>query len=253
MKIRLHQFLSKCGIFSSKAEVKKAIWDGDITVNGSLVKNISFEFNTNKKTVMYKNKELYLPTENVYFLLNKPDGYICSRLNSHERELDKKSVYEIFRNSVKPTVYESLITVGRLDEETTGFLIVTTDGKLVHKITDPNKNIKKTYFVETGSIISEKQISLIRKGVKIIVRDHDITEEYYTRPAEVSDITHYTVKITIDEGKKREIRRMFHSIGNEVVAIHRLSTENMVLSDYKLDIGDFCKITSEDIDDLIFN
>ena len=112
MKIRLHQFLSKCGIFSSKAEVKKAIWDGDITVNGSLVKNISFEFNTNKKTVMYKNKELHLPTENVYFLLNKPDGYICSRLNSHERELDKKSVYEIFRNSVKPTVYElSLIHI----------------------------------------------------------------------------------------------------------------------------------------------
>jgi 16S rRNA U516 pseudouridylate synthase RsuA-like enzyme len=81
MKIRLHQFLSKCGIFSSKSEVKKAIWDGEITVNGSVVKNISFEFKPNKKIVMYQNKELYLPTENVYFLLNKPSGYICYRLN----------------------------------------------------------------------------------------------------------------------------------------------------------------------------
>jgi len=61
--LTLHQFLSKCGIFSSKAEVKKAIEDGDITVNGSLVEDISFEFNTNKKTVMYKNKELHLPTD----------------------------------------------------------------------------------------------------------------------------------------------------------------------------------------------
>ena len=58
MKIRLHQFLSKCGIFSSKAEVKKAIWDGDITVNGSLVKNISFEFNTNKKTKLTAPKKI---------------------------------------------------------------------------------------------------------------------------------------------------------------------------------------------------
>jgi 16S rRNA pseudouridine516 synthase len=247
MKIRLHQFLSKCGIFSSKSEVKKAIWDGEITVNGSVVKNISFEFKPNKKIVMYQNKELYLPTENVYFLLNKPSGYICSRLNSQEKEYGKISIYEIFREAVEPTVYESLITVGRLDEETTGFLLVTTDGKMVHKITNPNNNIKKTYYIEAMELITKKQIDSIKMGVRIIISDHDETQKYTTRPAIVDDITDYTIKLTIDEGKKREIRRMFHSIGNEVDTIHRISTENMQLSNYNLEIGDFCKVTIQEI------
>ncbi|MFQ3360430.1 MAG: pseudouridine synthase [Candidatus Poseidoniales archaeon] len=253
MKIRLHQFLSKCGIFSSKSEVKKAIWDGEITVNGSVVKNISFEFKPNKKIVMYQNKELYLPTENVYFLLNKPSGYICSRLNSQEKEYGKISIYEIFREAVEPTVYESLITVGRLDEETTGFLLVTTDGKMVHKITNPNNNIKKTYYIEAMELITKKQIDSIKMGVRIIISDHDETQKYTTRPAIVDDITDYTIKLTIDEGKKREIRRMFHSIGNEVDTIHRISTENMQLSNYNLEIGDFCKVTIQEINELIFD
>jgi 16S rRNA pseudouridine516 synthase len=252
MKIRLHQFLSKCGVFSSKSEVKNAIWDGKITVNGSTVKNISFEFNPNKKVIMYQNEELHLPTENIYFLLNKPSGYICSRLNSHEKELGKKSVYEILRESVKSTAYESLITVGRLDQETTGFLIVTTDGKLVHKITSPDNNVKKTYYVKTTKSITEKQIKIIRNGVKFSVNDHGITQEYTTRPAEISYITKYTLKITIDEGKKREIRRIFSTLGNEVTVLHRLSTENMELSNYKLEIGDYCKITIQEIEEFIF-
>ena len=68
MKIRLHQFLSKCGIFSSKNEIKNLIWDGKITVNGSIVKNISFEFNPDKKKVVYEGKELSLPqNENIFY------------------------------------------------------------------------------------------------------------------------------------------------------------------------------------------
>ena len=150
-------------------------------------------------------------------------------------------------------MYESLITVGRLDEETTGFLLVTTDGKMVHKITNPNNNIKKTYYIEAMELITKKQIDSIKMGVRIIISDHDETQKYTTRPAIVDDITDYTIKLTIDEGKKREIRRMFHSIGNEVDTIHRISTENMQLSNYNLEIGDFCKVTIQEINELIFD
>ena len=97
MKLRLHQFLSKTGVFSSKAEVKQAIWDGEITVNGSVVKNMTFQFNVNTKEVTYNGKVLELHDEEVHFLLHKPQGCICSRLNSHERSLEKTSVYEVFR------------------------------------------------------------------------------------------------------------------------------------------------------------
>ena len=72
--------------------------------------------------VKYRGKELHLPPTDVYFLLNKPAGCICSRLNSQELELNKTSVYELFRDAVEPSVYESLVTVGRLDEDTTGLL-----------------------------------------------------------------------------------------------------------------------------------
>jgi len=253
MKIRLHQFLSKCGIFSSKNEIKNAIWDGKITVNGSIVKNISFEFNPEKKKVIYDKKELSLPQNEKYFLLNKPMGFICSRLNSQERKLGKKSIYELFYGRVSKIVYESLITVGRLDENTTGFLLVTTDGKLAHKITNPKNKIKKTYYIETTKSISLEQIDSIKNGIKIKINDNGKVEEYISRPTILTDIEEKSMILTIDEGKKREIRRMFDTVGNEVSKLHRLSTEKMLLNDYKLDLGEYCEINFEDIDRDVFS
>ena len=253
MKIRLHQFLSKCGIFSSKNEIKNAIWDGKITVNGSIVKNISFEFNPEKKKVIYDKKELSLPQNEKYFLLNKPMGFICSRLNSQERKLGKKSIYELFYGRVSKIVYESLITVGRLDENTTGFLLVTTDGKLAHKITNPKNKIKKTYYIETTRSISLEQIDSIKNGIKIKINDNGKVEEYISRPTILTDIEEKSMILTIDEGKKREIRRMFDSVGNEVSKLHRLSTEKMLLNHYKLELGEYCEINFEDIDRDVFS
>ena len=253
MKIRLHQFLSKCGIFSSKNEIKNAIWDGKITVNGSIVKNISFEFNPEKKKVIYDKKELSLPQNEKYFLLNKPMGFICSRLNSQERKLGKKSIYELFYGRVSKIVYESLITVGRLDENTTGFLLVTTDGKLAHKITNPKNKIKKTYYIETTRSISLEQIDSIKNGIKIKINDNGKIEEYISRPTILTDIEEKSMILTIDEGKKREIRRMFDSVGNEVSKLHRLSTEKMLLNHYKLELGEYCEINFEDIDRDVFS
>jgi len=253
MKIRLHQFLSKCGIFSSKNEIKNAIWDGKITVNGSIVKDISFEFNPEKKKVIYDKKELSLPQNEKYFLLNKPMGFICSRLNSQERKLGKKSIYELFYGRVSKIVYESLITVGRLDENTTGFLLVTTDGKLAHKITNPKNKIKKTYYIETTKSISLEQIDSIKNGIKIKINDNGKVEEYISRPTILTNIEEKSMILTIDEGKKREIRRMFDSVGNEVSKLHRLSTEKMLLNDYKLELGEYCEINFEDIDRDVFS
>lgn len=253
MKIRLHQFLSKCGIFSSKNEIKNAIWDGKITVNGSIVKNISFEFNPEKKKVIYDKKELSLPQNEKYFLLNKPMGFICSRLNSQERKLGKKSIYELFYGRVSKIVYESLITVGRLDENTTGFLLVTTDGKLAHKITNPKNKIKKTYYIETTKSISLEQIDSIKNGIKIKINDNGKIEEYISRPTILTDIKEKSMILTIDEGKKREVRRMFDSVGNKVSKLHRLSTEKMSLNDYKLELGEYCEINFEDIDRDVFS
>ena len=252
MKIRLHQFLSKCGIFTSKNEVKNAIWSGDVSVNGSTVKDIKFEFNPNTKPVTFKGKVLTLPTSDVYFLLNKPEGVICSRLNAQEKELKKKSVYEIFKNDVSSTVYESLITIGRLDEDTTGFLLVTTDGKLVDKITNPKNHVSKKYLVETEWGITEDEISKIKSGVKIEISDNDYYERYVSQPANITLDDENIAVLTIQEGKKRQIRRMFSALGNYVISIHRLAIGEMVLSNYDLEEGEFQEVTLDEINQYIF-
>jgi len=252
MKIRLHQFLSKCGAFTSKNEVKNAIWSGDISVNGSIMKDIKFEFNPKKKTVTFQGEVLTLPSSNVYFLLNKPEGVICSRLNAEEKKLKKKSVYEIFKNKVPSTTYESLITIGRLDEDTTGFLLITTDGKLVDKITNPKNHVPKKYLVETEWGITEDEISKIKSGVKIEISDNDYYERYVSQPANITLDDENIAVLTIQEGKKRQIRRMFSALGNYVISIHRLAIGEMVLSNYDIDEGEFQEVTLDEIEQHIF-
>lgn len=251
MKIRLHQFLSKCGVFTSKKEVKEAIWNGDISVNGSIMKDMKFEFNPKKKVVCYRGQELDLPSENYYFLLHKPVGYICSRLNSQEKELGKKSVFEIFNGKISSKVYQSLITVGRLDEDTTGLLLVTTDGKLVEKITNPKNHIPKKYLVETELSITEEEMSAIKKGINIKIIEEDYTEEYWTRPAKIGLQDERVAVLTIDEGKKRQIRRMFDAMGNYVVAIHRLAIGKIELSEYDIEPGEFQKTSLDEIEKMV--
>ena len=247
MKIRLHQFLSKCGDFSSKRDIKEAIWNGEIQINDSIVKNIKFEFNPNTKIVSYRGKILKLSTINHYFLLNKPSGYICSRLNSQEKELGKKSIFELFENRLSKNIYQSLVTVGRLDEDTTGLLLVTTDGKIVEKITNPENHIPKKYFVKTDLEITEEEITAIRKGIAIKIVEEYHTEEYISRPARITLQDVDTAILTIDEGKKRQIRRMFDALGNYVVSIHRLAIGDLDLENYDVQNGKFKEISKEEI------
>ena len=247
MKLRLHQFLSKTGVFASKADAKQAIWNGDITVNGSVVKKIDFQFNVNTKEVQFQGKVLELHDEDVHFLLHKPAGCICSRLNSHEQSLEKRSVYELFRDHVDGPTYERLITVGRLDEQTTGFLLVTTDGKMVHRITSPDHTVNKTYRVETKSPITDAQMDTIRNGVRIIIDDGEASEDYWTKPAVIERTEQQVAMLTIGEGKKRQIRRMFGALDNPVVDLHRTSTEAMELDAYGLEPGEFVAVARSDI------
>ena len=252
MKLRLHQFLSKTGHFPSKREVKQAIWDGDITVKGSVIKDISFQFNPRTKTVEYRGQLLELPNDHMTFLLNKPIGYICSRLSEQERSLNKRSVFELFIDSVEPSTYDRLLTVGRLDEATTGLLLVTTDGTMVHDITSPDREIRKTYEVVTRDPISTEQLISLQQGVDIHLEDSGVVTSYTSRPADVQRIESDLLHLTISEGKKRQVRRMLEAVGNEVVHLHRLGIESLVLSEFNLDVGEFYPMEKQEISDLVF-
>jgi 16S rRNA pseudouridine516 synthase len=251
MKLRLHQFLSKSGQFASKQAVKEAVWAGEVTVNGSVVKDIAFQFKVSKKEVAYKGQVLRLPSEDRTFLLNKPTGVICSRLNPQERSLGKRSVFEVFRDLVTPTEYERLVTVGRLDEDTSGLLLVTTSGALVHRIASPEKQVAKVYCVTTASPVSEEQRLRLEDGLDIELEVNGVVETYRTRPAEARSVAPCITALSVSEGKKRQVRRMFAALGLEVVALERTAIGGLSLGDYEVGPGEFIDVSDFDVEGLV--
>ena len=237
MKVRLHQYLSRTGRFASKREVKEAVWSGDITVAGSVIKDIAFQFNANTKAVHWRGERLHLPGLHRTYVLNKPAGVICSRLNRQERALGKRSVFELLRDVVDDSTYDRMLTVGRLDEATTGLLILTTDGQLVHQIASPENKVAKTYAVRTTPRIVASDAAKLREGVVIELEENGVLRPYQTQPANVALEADGTVFITISEGKKRQVRRMFASLGVEVIDLHRCSIGGLHLDALRLERG----------------
>ena len=162
-------------------------------------------------------------------------------------------MFELFVDSVDPSTYDRLLTVGRLDEATTGLLLVTTDGTLVHDITSPEREIRKTYEVVTRDEVSSKQLKSLQQGVEIHVEDSGVVTSYTSRPAVARRVESDLLQLTISEGKKRQVRRMLEAVGNEVIHLHRLGIESLILSDFDLDDGEFRPIKKQEISDLVFH
>ena len=252
VKIRLHQFLSRCGVFSSKKDVKAAIWNGEVSVAGSVVKDIAFQFNANTKQVHLNGNLLTLPDIHTTFVINKAEGLLCSRLNKQERALGKNSVFAAFRARVEDSVYDRLLTVGRLDEQSTGLLVITTDGHLVHEVTSPEARVEKTYTVVIDKALSSEDHRKLSTGVEIDMEVNGAISRYITRPAEVEETDSTTVRLTITEGKKRQVRRMFASLGYTVQRLHRTSIGGLRLDLLDLEVGDALELDAATVRQLVF-
>jgi pseudouridine synthase len=247
MKIRLHQFLSKCGRFKSKEDIKLAVHASRIIVGDLPCKDLAYEFNPAKKKVMYDDELLTLPIENKYFVFYKPVGYICSKLNTQERELGKKSIYDFFADKLNQMDLNALHNVGRLDEDTSGLLIMTTDGKLGNKIADPDSEIQKTYVAELERQLSPKERKQLEAGVELEYEDEDGWQKYTTKPCQIQIMDKAFVAISITEGKKRQIRSMFATIQNHVHHLHRKSIGKLDLEIYVHKPGMFKQVDVRDI------
>jgi pseudouridine synthase len=252
MKLRLHQFLSQTGRFASKREAKEAVWAGEVTVDGSVVKDIAFQFNPNTKDVRYKEEYLKLPGSHRTFLLNKPRGVVCSRLNSQESELGKASVFDLFNDRVSETDVARLMTAGRLDEDTTGLLIVTTDGELAHRIASPMHHVTKTYAVGTAQPLTAEDRQRLSEGVEIELETNGKLERYTTLPAISVGTENGMTLLTITEGKKRQVRRMMAAIGHEVTALARIRIGGLNLWLFDLNEGEMLEVSQMDIEAMLF-
>ena len=220
-EIRLQKYIADCGI-TSRRKAEELIKQGKIKVNGQIVYELGTKINPQKDIVLYQDKKIKEKEKNVYILLNKPIGYVTTVKDQFKRP----SVLDLVK------VKERVVPVGRLDMYTSGALILTNDGDFVYQVTHPKHEIDKTYTVTIKGIVTEQDVELLKKGVKI--------EEYTTKPAKVkilkTDLEKNSsrLEITIHEGKNRQIRKMCEAVGYPVLALHRSKISGIDVKDLPL-------------------
>ena len=206
------------------------ISDGKVKINGR-VAELGTEVGGEDEVFVNGNKVTI--KKNEYYLLNKPKGYICSVSDDKGR----KTVMDLM-----PQGAGRIYPVGRLDYDSEGLLIMTTDGELAQKLTHPSNEVPKTYLVKVEGTVTETALNPIRSGIEI---DGYVTKKCKAHIVETNKA--YTkIHITITEGKNREIRKMFATIGKEVMLLKRIKIGEISLRG--LDRGSYRKLTVQEID-----
>ncbi len=227
--MRLNKYLAACGI-ASRRECDKLIESGKVTVNGEIARlgaevSDEDEISVDGKKVAVKKNE--------YYILNKPKGYICSVSD----EKGRKTVMDLM-----PASCGRIYPVGRLDYDSEGLLVLTTDGELAQRLTNPANEVPKTYLVKIEGTLTEQALNPIRSGIEI---DGYLTKKCKAHIVETNKA--YTkVHITITEGKNREIRKMFAAIGKEVTLLKRIKIGDLTLSG--LNRGEWRKLSQREVD-----
>ena len=224
-KQRLSKVLAAAGVASRRA-CEELIFGGRVKVNGQIIL-IPQTMVDGKEEIIVDDNPIKAVEEKVYYLLNKPKGYICT----NRRTKNTKIVLDLFKEEDK-----RLFTVGRLDKDTQGLLIVTNDGHFANKVMHPSSNILKEYLAKTQDDISDEHLKAISKGT--------LVEGTYVKPVKVTKVRKGTLKITIAEGKKREVRHLLASAGLDITEFTRIRIGQLLLG--TLPLGSFRPLTKRE-------
>lgn len=224
--MRLDKFLSHAG-FGSRKEVAKLIKEKRVAVDEKIVKNRNLKLQ-DKNTVKVDGDVVILE-EWIYFLLNKPKGVISST-----EEGPTKTVIDLIDHPQS----DELFPVGRLDKDTTGFLILTNDGKLSYQLLNPKKEIFKTYKATLEKPVSDNDIERLETGIPL--------KDFTTKPAKAEKKSDRVIHLSISEGKFHQVKRMFRYLDNEVIELERISFGGMELDD-TLKRGEYRRLTEDEL------
>ncbi|MDE7216021.1 MAG: rRNA pseudouridine synthase [Clostridia bacterium] len=213
---RLNKYLASTGA-ASRRSADKLIAEGRVRVNGKTVKELGTSINERNDTVMVDDKIVKPASDYSYIMFYKPKGCITSASD----EKGRKTIYDYLTDLNIP----HLISVGRLDYDTEGMLILTNDGELAHKLTHPSFEVPKTYSVKVKGEMPEHKLAQLRKGVKI---DGELTKRCKVKLLEYKD-GESKLQITITEGKNRQVRKMFEAVEREVVFLKRVAVGDLRL------------------------
>lgn len=230
---RLQKILSDYGI-ASRRHAEELIKEGRVTVNGQIAV-IGQKADPEKDYIKVDGKLLIKPEPKVYYAFYKPRKVITSLLDPQGRPTIKD-----FIRGIKFRIYP----VGRLDFDSEGLLLLTNDGQLAYKIMHPSSQIEKTYMVKVDGIVEPETIEKLRKGIKIEGKIAVPVSVHLVKKLKANS----WIKITLHEGRKRQIRKMFERVGHPVIRLIRIAIDGIKLGELKP--GQLRALTEEEIEKL---
>lgn len=231
MEKRLQSVLSHAGI-ASRRGVISVIEAGKVKVDGKVIKEKGFRVDPEISQITVDGTPLRKEEKKYYFLLNKPKGVVSTSSDKHA----KRTILDYFKH-----VNVRLYSIGRLDKETTGLIIITNDGDLTHKLSHPSFEISKEYLATLKDEPLEEDLERLEKGIKLYDK---VTSPCRIRPLKSSGKKNI-YRIKIHEGMKRQIREMFKSIGAEVLELIRVKYASLDIRG--LSEGEFRELSESEI------
>lgn len=226
----LDRVLSKSGL-GSRTDARKWIAAGRVKVNGKLIQSPDHWVDFARDKVTFDNRPV-ARAESIYLLLYKPTGYITTFKDPEGRP----TVYDLVHDAGR-----WVVPVGRLDLDTSGLLLLTSDTQFAERITNPDYKVAKTYLVKASTLLSDAQLQQLRAGVTL--------SDGRTQPAQVQrvrDSAKYSfIEITLHEGRNRQVRRMIEAIGSKVLKLVRTQIGGLRIGDLR--IGTYRELTHAEV------
>jgi 23S rRNA pseudouridine2605 synthase len=226
----LERVLSKAGL-GSRTDARKWIGAGRVKVNGKLIQTPDHWVDLARDKVTLDDQPVQA-RKKLYLLLYKPTGYITTFKDPEGRP----TVYDLIQDAGR-----WVVPVGRLDQDTSGLLLLSSDTHFAERVTNPDYKVPKTYLVKASTLVGDQQLQQLREGV--------ILSDGSTQPAEVTRVRdsakHSFIEITIHEGRNRQIRRMMEAIGSKVLKLVRVAIGGLLIGD--LPIGQYRELTPAEV------
>ncbi|QZA77297.1 rRNA pseudouridine synthase [Deefgea tanakiae] len=230
-KLSLDKILQSQG-FGSRKGCRDLIEDGDVSIDGVVITKWKTEF-VPQGLVFQVFDETWEYREKVYLVLNKPSGYECSRKPTHH-----PAVLTLFPQNME---WRDVQTVGRLDHDTTGLLLLSDDGAFIHAQSSPKRHQPKTYIATTAEAVTDKLVADLLAGVQLIDENAPIAALVANKVAENQ------IEMILEQGKYHQVKRMLAAAGNHCSALSRVQIGGLKLADLALAEGEWRYLTADEL------
>ncbi|MGE8540025.1 MAG: pseudouridine synthase [Acinetobacter sp.] len=220
--------------FGSRKYCQQLIKNGAVQIQGEVIDNLKYKADL-KDLEFSVHGENYAYREKVYIALNKPQGYECSHQATHHF-----SVFELFDELL---LNRGLQCVGRLDQDTTGLLLLTDDGQFLQALTHPKKHVAKVYQMHTADPVTSEQAAQLAQGVELR------NESGIFAATDVEILAEHQLQMTVHQGVYHQVKRMLAAVGNKVEQLHRAQIGKLNLNDLSgLNEGEWMYLSLDQIE-----